>query len=370
MPRTRRKSSSKTTLLSLNDDTQLVGVVFDVIALGNYTVFPEYAKGLHAWFLDQVRQTNPDLSTYLHDSESEKPFTISRLEGELLSNSKQLQLLADSNYRWYLSALSSRLVEWMKHWLQNLPPTIELRNAPLQIKSVEIAHPPTTYAQLLENNTKNTVSLSYISPTSFRRKGHHFPLPLPFNIFQSYLRRWNNFSGIPIEQDAFLEWVDEKVIIHRHQISTTKVPGGKRGLVTGFTGAVEFGLGKDALDKPEYVNLFKALGQLAPYCGTGHKTTFGLGQTRLGWLVESEKIEVSTPEKQLAQRIEQITEMLMAKQKRKGGNRAISVCEKRAVILARRETGESLQDIATDLEIPYETVKTYVKLTRKILAES
>lgn len=70
--------------------------------------------------------------------------------------------------------------------------------------------------------------------------------------------------------------------------------------------------------------------------------------------------------------------MLMAKQKRTGGdcpkgsgkaNRAISVCQTRATILARREMGESLQDIATDLEIPYETVKTYVKLARKALVD-
>lgn len=365
MARTRKKSSAKITLPT---DTELVGIIFDVAPLSNYTIFPEYAKGLHAWFLNQVRQTNPDLSAYLHDGESEKPFTISRLQGDLLSNGKQLQLLADSNYQWYVSALSSRLVEWMADWLQNLPKTIELRNAPLQIKSVEIAHPATTYQKLLENKkTKNTLSLSYISPTSFRRKKHHFPLPLPFNIFHSYLRRWNNFSDLPVEQDAFLEWVDENVIIQRHQISTTRVPGGKRGLVTGFTGAVEFGLSKDVLDT-EYVNLFKALAQLAPYCGTGHKTTFGLGQTRLGWLIKEEKIEVASPETLLANRIAQITEILMSKQKRTGGNRAISVCEKRATILARRETGESLQDIATDLEIPYETVKTYVKLTRKILA--
>ncbi|MEM6402717.1 MAG: hypothetical protein AAF757_21215 [Cyanobacteria bacterium P01_D01_bin.116] len=59
----------------------------------------------------------------------------------------------------------------------------------------------------------------------------------------------------------------------------------------------------------------------------------------------------------------------MSKQERTGVTRAINVCEKRAKILPRRETGESLQDIAIDLEIPYETVKTYIKLTRKILAE-
>ena len=151
--------------------------------MGNYTVFPEYAKGLHAWFLDQVRQTNPDLSAYLHDGESEKPFTISRLQGELLSNGTKLQLLADSNYQWYVSALSSRLVEWMADWLQSLPETIELRNAPLQIKSVEIAHQPTTYKQLLENKTKNSLSLSYISPTSFRRKKTSFSFTTTFQYF-------------------------------------------------------------------------------------------------------------------------------------------------------------------------------------------
>ena len=367
MPRTRKKSSAKTTL---PNNTELVGLVFHVSPASNYTIFPEYAKGLHAWFLNQVRETDPDLSTYLHDGESEKPFTISRLEGKLLSTGTKLQLSADSEYQWYVSALSSRLVNWMKDWLQNLPRVIELRNAPLEIKSVEIAHPATTYQQLLENKLKNTVSLSYISPTSFRRKKHHFPLPLPFNVFHSYLRRWNHFSGLPVEQDAFLEWLDENIIIQRHEISTTRVAGGKRGLVTGFTGAVEFGLGKDAASEPEYIKLFRALGQLAPYCGTGHKTTFGLGQTRLGWLIESEKIEVVSPQELLAERIAEVTEILMSKQKRTGGTRAISVCEKRATILARRETGESLQDIAADLEIPYETVKTYIKLTRKILAES
>jgi CRISPR-associated endoribonuclease Cas6 len=61
--------------------------------------------------------------------------------------------------------------------------------------------------------------------------------------------------------------------------------------------------------------------------------------------------------------------MLMAKQKRTGGERARSVCQTRATILARREMGESLQDIVTDLEMPYETVKTYVKLAQKALVD-
>lgn len=369
MPLTRKKNISTKNTLTLPKGTELVGLVFDVVPIGNVTLFPEYAIALHAWFLDQVRQTNSDLSTYLHDGESEKPFTISRLEGEMLTAGRQLQLMSDSSYHWYATALSSSVVRWMKSWLQNLPPTIELRKAPLQIKKVDIIHPPTTYAKLLGAETKNTITLSFISPTSFRRKGHHFPLPLPYNVFHSYLRRWNDFSAKPVDTDKFLLWVDENVIIHRHHLTSVKVPGGKKGTVTGFTGAIEFGLTHEASAQPGFVQLFKALGRLAPYCGTGHKTTFGLGQTRLGWLDAAASVEIPPPETQLQQRITQLTEKLMAKQKRTGGERAISVCQTRATILARREMGESLQDIAADLEMPYETVKTYAKLARKSLLE-
>jgi CRISPR-associated endoribonuclease Cas6 len=57
----------------------------------------------------------------------------------------------------------------------------------------------------------------------------------------------------------------------------------------------------------------------------------------------------------------------MAHRKRTGGSRAAEIAETWATILARRELGESLFDIAADLEMPYETVKTYVKLARRAL---
>jgi CRISPR-associated endoribonuclease Cas6 len=56
----------------------------------------------------------------------------------------------------------------------------------------------------------------------------------------------------------------------------------------------------------------------------------------------------------------------MQQQKRTGGARALKVCQTRATILARREFGDSLGAIATDLEMPYETVKTYAKLARRL----
>jgi CRISPR-associated endoribonuclease Cas6 len=69
----------------------------------------------------------------------------------------------------------------------------------------------------------------------------------------------------------------------------------------------------------------------------------------------------------LGDRIAQITEQLLSQQKRPDNDRARQVCQTRATILARRELGESLMAIAADLEMPYETVKTYAKLARRSL---
>lgn len=368
--RSRKKTQSQQSQLNWSSSTELVGLVFEVVPQENATLFPQYTIGLHAWFLDQVRSTDPELSAYLHDGESEKPFTISGLEGQLLTKGRQLQLIANSSYRWYVTALSSQVAQWLLNWVQHLPETIELRNAPLNIRSVSFAHPPTTYNQLLQGEPGKTVTLSFVTPTSFRRKGHHLPLPWPVNVFHSYLRRWNDFSGMPFEQEAFLAWVDEYTLITRHQLESVKVAAGKRGSVTGFTGAIEFSLCREAHKHPESVQRFFALGKLAPYCGTGHKTTFGLGQTRLGWLGDRESTEIPPVSTQLAQRIAELTEILIGQQKRTGGERANSVCSTRATILARQEFGESLKAIAADLEMPYETVKTYAKLARRALKSS
>lgn len=362
----RKKKSSSTSDLTWPADTELVGLVFELEPRAADYLYPQYTIGLHAWFLDQVRSFDPELSKYLHDGESEKPFTISSLDGPLQTHRRQLQLVADQTYRWYITALSQPVVRWLARWVEVLPQELPLRNAPLAIRSCKIAQKPTTYTQLFQTPRPSPplVQLSFKSPTSFRRKGHHLPLPWPTNVFHSYLRRWNDFSGMPFEQDAFLEWVDECVLINRHRLESVKVAAGKKGMVTGFTGSIEFGLSGTAAQQPQFEQLFFSLGQLAPYSGTGHKTTFGLGQTDGGWSFQDNPA-VPDIQNLLATRIGELTEILLQKQKRTGGNRARQVCETRATILARRELGDSLQAIAQDLDMPYQTVKTYAKLARR-----
>jgi CRISPR-associated endoribonuclease Cas6 len=371
MPRPRKLQKPQSLFLNWPDRTELVGLELQLQPRQDLTLPGNYTTQLHSWFLDQVRRIDPTLSAYLHDGQSEKPFIISSLNSATPTEGRSLRFTVDQSYQWIISALSPRVAGWMQQWLQQAPTELQLRTASFAVKGWSLSQPPMTYAQLLSKTIPDSPSLtlSFLSPTSFRRKSSHFPLPLPFNLFHSYLRRWNDFSGLAVDQDEFLNWIDESVVILRHQLRSHKVSVGKSGSVTGFTGAVQFGLTRKALQNTEFVQLFLALGQLAPYCGTGHKTTFGLGQTRLGWLIDDEVTVSATPslEAILSQRIAVLTNIFAAQRIRTGGDRASAIARTWAIVLARRELGEGLQTIAQDLKIPYETVKTYVKLARRAL---
>ncbi|MDV3351693.1 CRISPR-associated endoribonuclease Cas6 [Leptothoe sp. LEGE 181152] len=373
MPRTKRSDTS----LNLSaktywpKTTEVVSLEFVLKPVANSDLYAQYTIGLHAWLLHQIQGIDPELSAYMHDGESEKPFSLTGLDGQFISQSQSLQLQKNKRYRWRVSSLCKPVTQGLVTWLRQLPNEIVLRNTPLIIESVNLAQPPTTYAKLLRQGQmgEGSVSLSFHSPTSFRRKGHHLPLPWPPNVFHSYLRRWNHFAKKPVNQDDFLDWVDTYVILTQHQIATEKVAVGKRGSVTGFTGAVTYALDRRGITERPFVAMFYALTQLAPYCGTGHKTTFGLGETQLGWHTAQASPQMPTQQRLLAERMDELTEIFLSTKKRQGGRRAIDTAETWATILARREMGDSLQEIADDMELAYETAKTYSKLARRVMRE-
>jgi CRISPR-associated endoribonuclease Cas6 len=412
MPRTARPSKSAVAQSALapqppwDSSTELVGLTLTLQPQTDLTLPTHYTTELHSWFLDQVRRKNTDLSTQLHDGQSEKAFTIASLQGEIdtpghsLRDTRKGSLLlsAQQSYQWQITALSPPVAAWMADWLNQLPPDMRLRSGDFQLGEWAIAHPATTYETIWEQAATQmskddpSLTFTFTTPTSFRRRGNHMPLPLPDMVFQSYLRRWNHFAFIEFDPDPFLDWIDDCVIILRHHLQSAKVAAGKQGSVTGFTGSIQYKLTAKAQDEPEYIQLFYALGQFAPYCATGHKTTFGLGQTRLGWTDPPSSVflkpsAIPAPratdpapiapspthaiarQTLLTQRIAELTTLFIAQRKRTGGDRASQIAATWATILARRELGESLQAIAQDLEMPYETVKTYVKLARRALNE-
>ncbi|WP_017323993.1 CRISPR-associated endoribonuclease Cas6 [Synechococcus sp. PCC 7336] len=349
--------------------TEIVGVEFELKAIADSALERTYAKGLHAWLLKQFQAIDPELSARMHDRADEKGFTMSRLRGDLLLQQGGFRIKQGDRFYWSVSGLNREVVEGLHGWLRSPMERVELHGAPLEVVACRLELKGKTYAQLWKSGLQNQVTLSFVSPCGFRRKGQHLPLPWPFNVFQSYLRRWLSFADVKVDREEFLEWVDAGAIVRQHRLESCKVAAGKQGMVTGFVGAVTFGLSAEARKREEFVRMFGALCQYAPYCGTGHKTAFGLGQTRSGWLAMEGESSVIDANELLAKRIEELQGEFFAQRQRQGGERAAQTAQLWATILARRETGESLGAIAEDLDMLYETVKTYVKLARRALRE-
>ncbi len=370
--------------LTIPPRTELIGIGITIEAAKEHQLLPQYTTAFHAWFLDQVRQTNPELAQQLHDDQDEKPFTISGIP----EIAQTYQLQAHQPYRWQITALSAPLCNWLRTWFKQPLGNLHLNSATCKIIDRQIVQPATTYRKIWQQaNYFPPLELTFLSPTSFRKRRNHMPLPIPENIFHSYLRRWNHFAPNSFDQDEFLEWVNNSIVILRHDIRSSKVAAGKSGSVTGFTGQVQFGFAAVAKQNPEFQQLTVALVQCAPYFQTGHKVTFGLGQTQSGWIPQSvvpaQKIElqvsptktvspkttdiIALKDQILQQRRQELVPLFLAQKKRQGGNRAINTANLWAEIIARQEVGDSLISIAADLKIPYETAKKYAQLAKQQL---
>ncbi|WP_373539329.1 CRISPR system precrRNA processing endoribonuclease RAMP protein Cas6 [Chamaesiphon sp.] len=366
--------------------TELLGIAITLQPQSDFYLRPQYATALHGWFLDRVRSTNPTLSQQLHDGQEEKPFTISGFAGDIPTIDRQLLLSKNRSYQWQITALSIPLCDWCREWLAAPPTTLRLNSTTCRITDWQLVLPPTTYTKIWQQAATDNrpLELTFTSPTSFRKRKNHMPLPIPENIFQSYLRRWNYFSPQPFDQDEFLDWVNDCIVILRHDIRSSKVQAGKIGSVTGFIGSIQLGLTTQAQRHLEYSQLARALVACAPYFQTGHKVTFGLGQTRLGWseafgspigITSGHKITdktaiVAARAELIIVREQELEPIFLDLKIRQGGQRASKSAKLWAQIIARQEMGDSLRSIAADLKMPYDTVKKYAQLAKKNLMSS
>ena len=133
--------------------------------------------------------------------------------------------------------------------------------------------------------------LEFYSPSLFRMGQGDIPLPLPASVFTGYFNRWNQFAPAHLKLDPLWpEFIRGCLVVsHLGPIWSEKVEfaGESHGRATGFKGEVEFTLlpkknvplkWQPFWDGADHV--LQTLSRFAFYCGTGEKTTWGLGMTR------------------------------------------------------------------------------------------
>ncbi|WP_114314120.1 CRISPR-associated endoribonuclease Cas6 [Thermus caldifontis] len=219
------------------------------------------ASGLRGFFYRLVREVAPEV----HDL-GENPFSLGFGGGER-GYWARIALLREELY----AKLSPRLFALEGQ-------SVRL-GRPFRVKAVvQEGHPwagLTTYPRLFRAPEGPDLPLRFFSPTFFRRKGVHYPLPEPRLVLESLLRRLEGLADLPAPEEvreALLEgttvrWFEGKTVRAEAEVEAV-----------GFVGRVVYHLPKAT---EEELSWLWALGRFAFYAGVGAKTALGYGRVKL-----------------------------------------------------------------------------------------
>ncbi len=291
------------------------------------TLMPFSGELIHGAFLNWLGREAPEVATWLHDGNKRRLFTCSNLYFSqpmqpLLKAEREnihLPLDPDKTYTVRLTLLLGELFPLFYSALMQFkdnggrtatPSFIRLGKQLFVLEDILLTNDDptgwtsfTSLAHLVEKaqhtrfGREPSLTLEFASLTAFSRGSSHttygkydllFPLPQP--VFQSLLRRWDDI--IPpelasvVDQEHIQRYLEEEGVtvmdyaIKAHYVHFTT------HLQRGFLGTCTYQLrgtdGKTTLDGPLTLwQQLHVLAQLAFYCGVGHKTTMGMGQTRL-----------------------------------------------------------------------------------------
>jgi CRISPR-associated endoribonuclease Cas6 len=222
------------------------------------------APQLHANFFKWIEAVDAPLAQLIDSGAGPKPFTVSPLNerGEC-----RITLLDDDLYPILLAGLAKRSAVRI---LSNVLP---------------IAAQPEVYEQTYEAlwraaDRASRVTLAFDTPASFRSNDMHYTLPDARLVFSSHLTRWNAFAPIELQVDeAWPTWVEQTVAVTRFRLESREVRF-KDHVQVGSVGTVSYEVIKSARSTDLALAVFNTLADYAYFCGTGHKTTQGMGQTR------------------------------------------------------------------------------------------
>lgn len=246
-------------------------------------------RGYHAYalFLDLLRRTDPQAAQQLHDLQGSKPFTLSPLQGRFNHHPEGLAITAGQTYWIRLTVLRedlfARLLDALIRAGNSL---VRLGQAMLQVNEIVTSPGKSPWSKcqdaasiLARSVPHRQIELEFLSPTTFRSSGKRNVLfPDPRLLFQGYLAKWQEFSPPSASLDEGLAVLAEKgTRVSRYKLETRILHFGNYQEI-GFEGRCTIEVAREI---PEQVaSQLNALADFAFYCGTGGKTTMGLGQTR------------------------------------------------------------------------------------------
>ena len=273
-----------------------ISTLISLIPETDVTLRPTMGHHAHAAFLAIIRESNPDLAETLHAQSAQKPFTVSPLIAEAKKRDNLLHIKAGTDCKLRFTFLDDALFQHFgKVFLTLTMPPIRLGEAVFQVRQM-VSHATEerswskseTYAELVQSaKTDTRMSFRFYSPTAFRRmtpRGQKTRNETYLDLdrcYQSWVNKWNAFAPAPMKLDKteILTFVMEHGQVMTVRTESRALNFGRHTEV-GWVGtcACVF-YPEDSLDE-NLLRTANCLANFAFYCGTGYKTTMGMGQTR------------------------------------------------------------------------------------------
>ena len=234
-------------------------------------------RALNALLYHWLDAADPKLAAFVHDRAEPKPFTVSPLMAD-----------GDGRFRFRMTLLEDEYGPYVSRGMER-ERTVRVGDKVLVIAG-EARIEQHGYAELAQQaGTRSVVALQFESPTAFKTREMHYPLPDPVLVFASYHARWNAFAPpeYRIDED-WREWLAYHVALSQVEVHTETLSFGRYQHV-GFVGRAEYTVVDRHSDPPAPRGPLNALADYATFCGTGHKTTQGMGQTRRSTDSETDK---------------------------------------------------------------------------------
>ena len=257
---------------------------------------PQFLNGrhFHALFLTLVSSVDKELGTYLHDQKTEKAFTLSPFQVTNLGHSRNVKgghtlqwehkqaIPAGMPCWWRISLLDDTLFGNLTQWL-NLNPAHPWHLGPADLKVTSILDTPhstqpwanfCTYEQLYQqaSDSDRQISFALCTPTTFRQREHDSALPTRDSVFNSLIKRWNNYSNIEISESIV------EAIFPSYFDIRTEIVAEQRSKFIGCIGNITYKILADL--EPIVIKQINALADFAIYSGIGRKTPMGMGMVR------------------------------------------------------------------------------------------
>lgn len=280
----------------------LAAVVVHLQAVTEGRIPNDTGRGVHGFWFRHWGRVNPKIADALHQPENIPPYTLSPLMALPKADHRQVVEVPAGTQTWFrVTTLTEELSQaLMEAWVPALdgieaeipevssPPSTNngegIRWQITKVSRTQDDHPwagETGYSELSKRHLfarqpPSRWRLRFATPTSFHGSAGHFPFPLPDSLIASWLRRWQAFA--PIALPANLpEIARTYLLVSGYNLRTKLLLEGKRSTV-GCVGSLSL---KAQHLLPSVRTALDTLAAYAFYCGSGHRTTQGMGMTRI-----------------------------------------------------------------------------------------